>query len=56
LPGVALRDEVVILGRQRGRLGDDEITATEMAQKTGRIPWECLTGISRRVPRFYRHP
>jgi alanine racemase len=56
VPGVSVRDEVVLLGRQRGRLGDDQITAEEIAEKTGRIPWECLTAISRRVPRFYRHP
>lgn len=55
IPGVAVHDEVVILGRQRGRLGTDTITAEELARKTGRIPWECLTAISRRVPRFYRN-
>ena len=56
LPGTALRDEAVILGTQRGRLGDDVITADEIAGHTGTISWECLTSISRRVPRFYKNP
>lgn len=54
LPGAAIMDEVVLLGRQKGELGSDEITATEIAEHTGTIPWEVLTNISRRVPRFYR--
>lgn len=56
LPGVGLRDEVVFLGAQKGPLGADEITACEIAAHTGTIPWEVLTNISRRVPRFYREP
>ncbi|MCA9620041.1 MAG: alanine racemase [Myxococcales bacterium] len=56
LPGVAVRDEVVVLGNQSGRFGRDAITADEIAALTGTISWECLTSISRRVPRFYRHP
>ncbi|MEM6790606.1 MAG: alanine racemase [Myxococcota bacterium] len=56
IDGVALRDEVVVLGRQRGRRHDDAITAEDIARQVGSIPWECLTGISRRVPRYYRHP
>ena len=28
----------------------------EIAEKTGRISWEVLTSVSRRVPRFYREP
>lgn len=56
LPGCALRDEAVVLGKQRGRLGQDTITADEIAEHTGTISWECLTSISRRVPRFYRNP
>jgi alanine racemase len=55
-PGVALKDEVVVMGEQKGRLGADVVTADEIAQRTGTISWECLTSISRRVPRFYRHP
>lgn len=56
LPGTALRDEAVVLGAQRGRLGEDVITADEIAAHTGTISWECLTSISRRVPRFYKNP
>lgn len=56
IPGASLGDEVVLLGSQKGALGADEITATELARHTGTIPWEVLTNISRRVPRFYREP
>ncbi len=38
----------VLLGRQ----GQEEITASELAQKAGTIPWEILTRISSRVPRL----
>jgi alanine racemase len=54
--GVSVRDEVVVLGSQEGPLGKDAITADEVAAHTGTIPWETLTSISRRVPRFYREP
>lgn len=56
VPGVSLRDEVVVLGAQEGPLGRDVITATEMASQSDSISWEVLTSISRRVPRFYREP
>jgi len=56
LPGVELRDEAVAIGPQRGPLGGDEITAAEVARHLGTIPWEVLTQVSRRVPRFYREP
>ncbi|HEX2054025.1 MAG TPA: alanine racemase [Actinomycetota bacterium] len=42
-------DEVVILGRQ----GEDQITAQEMADKLGTIPYEVVCGISARVRRVY---
>lgn len=54
--GVRLGDECVVLGEQKGPLGDDRITATEIASHLGTIPWEVLTSVSRRVPRFYREP
>ena len=53
---VAVRDEVVVLGPQQGRLGKDAITAAEIAGHTGTIAWDVLTSVSRRVPRFYREP
>lgn len=56
IEGVGLRDEVVVLGEQSGRLGSDAIGADEIAAHCGTISWECLTSISRRVPRFYRQP
>jgi alanine racemase len=56
VPGVTLRDEVVVLGPQDGPFGRDVITATEVAGQSDTIAWEVLTAISRRVPRFYREP
>ena len=56
VPGVGVRDEVVVLGIQRGELGTAEITVEEVARHTGTISYEVLTSISRRVPRFYRQP
>jgi alanine racemase len=56
LPGVAVRDEVVVLGSQEGPLGKDAIGPEEVAGHAGTIAWEVLTSISRRVPRFYREP
>jgi alanine racemase len=53
---VRVGDECVVLGSQKGPLGQDEITAAEIARTLGTIPWEILTDISRRVPRFYREP
>lgn len=52
VPGIALRDEVVVLGSQE----KDAISADEVAAQAGTIAWEVLTSISRRVPRFYREP
>jgi alanine racemase len=42
-------DEAVLLGRQ----GSDEITIAEVAEAAGILPYEVLTNVSRRVPRFY---
>jgi len=56
IPGARVGDEVVFLGQQEGPLGRDVITAEQIADLTGTIPWEVLTSISRRVPRFYREP
>lgn len=43
-------DEVVLLGRQ----GKKEITAAQLAEWLGTIPWEVLTSITYRVARLYR--
>lgn len=56
VPGAQVGDEVVFLGTQEGPLGRETITAAEIAELSGTIPWEVLTSISRRVPRFYREP
>jgi alanine racemase len=56
VPGARVGDEAVFLGAQEGPLGRDAITAAEVGAHTGSIPWEVLTSISRRVPRFYREP
>lgn len=42
-------DEVVLLGRQ----GDREITAQELADHIGTIPYEIICIIGKRVPRVY---
>ncbi len=49
VPGAAVGDEVVLVGRQ----GDDEVTALELAAHCGTIHYEILSGISARVPRRY---
>jgi alanine racemase len=54
--GVQLRDEVVVLGEQEGPQGVQLLGADEVAGWGGTIPWEVMTQISRRVPRFYREP
>ncbi len=44
-------DEVVLIGRQ----GDQSVGVPELARLCGTIPYEILTGISKRVPRVYRN-
>lgn len=44
---VAPGDEAVLIGKQDGEM----ITAAEIAEKAGTIPWEIFTGIGRRVAR-----
>ncbi|NUP08656.1 MAG: alanine racemase [Polyangiaceae bacterium] len=56
VPGVRLGDEVVVLGSQSSGQESAVITAEEIAEIVGTIPWEVITNISRRVPRFYREP
>jgi alanine racemase len=54
IEGARVGDEVVVLGTQKGPLGEDTISAQEIAAREGTIAWEVLTNVSRRVPRFYR--
>ncbi|MFQ5892886.1 MAG: alanine racemase [Nitrospinota bacterium] len=49
VPGVAVGDEVVLIGRQ----GEDVITADEVAQASETISYEVFTRIGKRVPRRY---
>ncbi len=46
---VACGDEVILIGRQ----GDEVITANDIAEKCGTIPYEVLTAISARVERVF---
>ncbi len=49
VPGARLEEEVVLLGRS----GDEHISAEDMAEWAGTIPYEVLTAINTRVPRIY---
>ncbi len=49
VPGVEAGSEAVIIGSQ----GEEEITATEIAELTDTINYEITCGISNRVPRKY---
>jgi alanine racemase len=49
IPGVAVGDEVVLLGGQ----GGERITAEELAAHAGTISYEIYCGIGPRVPRVY---
>jgi len=46
---IAVGDEVVAIGAQ----GDERITATEMAEVMGTIPYEVTSLITPRVMRLY---
>jgi len=47
--GAELEEEVVLLGRQ----GEEEVTATELAELAGTISWEILCHLGLRLPRRY---
>ncbi len=49
VPGVAIGDEAVLIGRQ----GYEKITADELADRADTISYEILLSISDRVPRVY---
>lgn len=49
VPGVAVGDEVVLLGSQ----GEERITAEELGAHAGTISYEIFCGIGPRVPRVY---
>ncbi len=56
--GVAVNDEVVLLGRQGSDSGEPagSIEAWEWAERVGTIAYEILCGIGPRVPRTYVSP
>ena len=50
IPEAAVGDEVILIGRQ----GTEQITAADLAEWTGTIPYEILCAIGPRIPRRYR--
>jgi alanine racemase len=50
IPGVAVGDNVVLMGSQLGQ----EITAEELGERIGTISYEILCSVGKRVPRIYR--
>lgn len=50
IPGVAVGDEVTLLGRDNGNI----ITGEEWAEKAGTIAYEVFCQVSKRVPRIYK--
>ena len=53
IPGVALGDEAILLGRQGPSGSDPAIRAEDLAAEIGTISYEVVTGIGSRVPRHY---
>lgn len=49
IPGVAVGDEVVLIGQQE----NERITARDIAEWTGTISYEVLCAISPQIPRLY---
>ncbi|MBI4652582.1 alanine racemase [Candidatus Desantisbacteria bacterium] len=49
VPDIKTGDEVTLLGRE----GDEEISAEELAMKTGTINYEIVSNIGDRLPRVY---
>ena len=50
IPDVSYKSKAVIIGSQ----GKEKITAEEIADKTGTIPYEVLTAIGQRIKRVYK--
>ena len=49
IPGVAVGDEVILIGKSE----PCAITALEVAEQLGTVPYEVLCSIGKRVPRIY---
>jgi alanine racemase len=50
IPGIAVGDEVVLIGSSNGK----SVDAVELARLCESVPYEILCGLSQRVPRVYR--
>ena len=49
VPEATVGDEVILMGRQ----GDEEISASELAERAGTIHWDIVTRVGSRVRRVY---
>jgi alanine racemase len=49
VPGVSVGVDVVVMGKQ----GTRSLDARDLADAANTLPYEVLTNVSRRVPRFY---
>jgi alanine racemase len=53
ISGVAVGDEVVLIGQGHGEGGSKSVDAVELARWCQSVPYEILCGLSQRVPRVY---
>jgi alanine racemase len=53
IPGVAVGDEVTLIGRGSGKDSGKSVDAVELARLCETVPYEILCGLSQRVPRVY---
>jgi alanine racemase len=51
--GLAVGDEVVLIGRGNGEGNGKSVDAVELARWCESVPYEILCGLSQRVPRVY---
>ncbi|HDZ02316.1 MAG TPA: alanine racemase [Nitrospirae bacterium] len=50
IPDVSYKSDVILIGKQ----GKESITAGDIADKTGTIPYEVLTSVGQRIKRVYK--
>ena len=53
IPGVAVGDEVILIGQTAGEGSAKSVDAIELARWCESVPYEILCGLSQRVPRVY---
>jgi alanine racemase len=51
--GIAVGDEVILIGRGVGESSGKSVDAVELARWCESVPYEILCGLSQRVPRVY---